>query len=295
MHSHVRIFIMINRVIKKIKRHIYRSRFYLQNKATLDKNKDLKNSRTGQRCFIIGTGPSIKDQDLTKLRNEATFVVNTFWNHPNYAQINPKYYVLIDSEAFPNQKGRGQHWINDLIEKSKVLGLCPDTKLFFHINGKELVEQGHLFPNNEVFYLDFQGFFKENLKFNIDLTHLLPNPKNVIVASLIIATYMGFEEIYLLGCEHDGLAYPSDKHYEGFKHFYKNPEYKTSDTNSVEYFALDIMPYEAHLHHYKILFQNYRLFKEKISKERPKVKIYNATPNSFLDVFPFVKFEDIKI
>ena len=32
----------------------------------------LKDSRRGERCFVIGNGPSLKQTDLSRLRNENT-------------------------------------------------------------------------------------------------------------------------------------------------------------------------------------------------------------------------------
>ena len=61
------------------------------------------------------------------------------------------------------------------------------------------------------------------------------------------------------------------------------------------YYAMSVVPYENRIYQAGILFKNYRLIKEKFSKNRPDIKIYNATPDSFLDVFPMIKFEDIKL
>lgn len=40
---------------------------------------DLKNCRRGQRCFIIGNGPSIQQTDLQLLKNEFTFGLNRIY------------------------------------------------------------------------------------------------------------------------------------------------------------------------------------------------------------------------
>lgn len=294
MPSHVRIFIMINKVIKKIKQRVYRSRFYLQNKATLDKNRELKDSRKGRRCFIIGTGPSIKDQDLTKLRNEDTFVVNAFWDHSQYSKINPAYYVLSDPEVFPSDRNRGEFWQEEVVRKNLIIESCPRTELFLNIAGKEFIEKNKLFKGHGIHFLALYGYFRNNLNFNIDIDRIIPTTKNVILATLIVAVYMGFEEIYLLGCEHSFLAQPAQKYYESFKEFYKT-DYNSKDPAQVKRYAMDIMSYEGYIDHTKILFKNYRLFKDKLTIEKPQVKIYNATPHSFLDVFPFVNYGELKI
>jgi len=259
----------------------------------LVKNKKLKNSQKGKRCFIIGTGPSVKNQDLTKLKDEDTFVVNTFWRHPDYQKINPKYYIVVDTYSFPQSKGEKNAWIKDLIDRDKVVALCQ-TKLFFNVIGKSFIEKNKIFINNEIYYLAFNGFFNEKLKFNIEIDKITPNVKNVILACLITAVYMGFEEIYLLGCEHDFLAHPIKDIYNRSKHFYTTKQYDMDNKEEMDYYALVNPSYEREIDHVKMLFKNYRLFKTKIAKTHPRVKIFNATPDSFLDIFPFINFTDIK-
>lgn len=261
--------------------------------SILIKNKALENTKRGRRCFILGTGPSINEQNVLKLKDEETFVVNTFWNYPKYLTLNPKYYVVVDTYNFPNAESRGSAWIEDLIKREKIVSQLP-TKLFFNIAGKEFIEKNGLYKNNEVYYLAFHRFFTEDLKFNIEIDKVLPNVKNVILACLITALYMGFEEVYLLGCEHNFLVYPSNLHYEKFKMFH-DLKMNVNDPEEIKKYALDIAPYERHIDHAKILFKNYRLFYQKAKQLNPKFTVYNATPNSFLDVFEFINFSDIKL
>ncbi len=47
-----------------------------KNKKLLNKNKKFKNIHKGNRCFILGNGLSLKQQDLTLLKNEYVFTVN---------------------------------------------------------------------------------------------------------------------------------------------------------------------------------------------------------------------------
>lgn len=279
-------------LIRPIKKRINSWALSRKHRPTLELNTHLLNQYLGQRCFIVGNGPSIKDQDLTRLKNEETFVVNTFWNHLQYQTINPKNYVLVDAEFFPTDEKPHNFWSLDLVNKKEILKSCP-TRLFFNINGKNFVEKNELFPDNPLHHLFFDGLFDERLKFNLDINGPVPTPKNVIIAALMCAIYMGFEEIYLLGCEHDFLAHLN--YFEGFKHFHETQKYDPTNEKQAKYFALPTNSYEAFIHHTKILFQNYRLLKIKTARTHPGVRIYNATPNSFLDVFPRVKFEDIKI
>ena len=280
---------LIKKLLKGAHNRYNRYKLYQKNKTVLSLNKDLKNLKAGKRCFILGNGPSIKKQYILKLKNEETFVVNNFWNHENYKKFHPKHYVFIDTNAFTDSDN---FWKDGFVANASLLSSVP-THFFFHIDSKKMIEEKNLFPSSAINYLAFNGFFKENLNFNTDISKIVPKPKNVIVASIMVAAYMGFEEIYLLGCEHSFLA-NYDKH-DVADHFY-DPEYKIKNPEEARYYEPDpTVSYETLVADTKLLFQNYRLLKTKLSTERPKLKIYNATPCSFLDVFPYIKFEDIKL
>ena len=287
---------MLKKIIKRARNLINRKGLYDRYKKILSLNVKIKNTKTGKLCFIMGNGPSLKNIDLTSLRNEETFVVNTFWNHERYKDIDPKYYVLTDTKIFP-QPGQVpetyNNWNRVVVEKSNVVNSCPKTKFFLDIGTKDFIESSKIYPKNEIFYLMLSGYFKDNHNFDIDISKPIPRTKNVILAALIIAVYMGFEEIYLMGCEHDYLAHP--RLYAGFKHFYEQKPLDQDNKEEAAYYTLDVMPYEEHIVQSLILFKNYRLFKERLAKTNPNVKIYNATPNSFLDVFPNIKFDEIKL
>ena len=198
----------------------------------------------------------------------------------------------MDGNVFPKSKDHS-YWKEQFVNNAPLLSKLS-TRFFFHINAKEIIEANNLFPPDRTNYISSDGFFRENLNFNIDISRVIPNTKNVIVACIIIAAHMGFEEIYLLGCEHSFLAHP--QHRDLADHFFESKKFDTNNPEEVKYYDPDFTTtYEGFVHNAKILFQNYRLLKTKLAPERPKVKIYNATPNSFIDVFPYIKYEDIKI
>ena len=48
-------------------------------RASMDRLAELKNVHKGQRAFIIGNGPSLKQIDLHKLKGEFTFGLNRIY------------------------------------------------------------------------------------------------------------------------------------------------------------------------------------------------------------------------
>ena len=157
------------------------------------------------------------------------------------------------------------------------------------------MEKHGLFQKHNVYYVGTQGIFSEKLPFNIGLNKYIPNPKNSILLCLVAAIWMGCNEIYLLGCEHSFLAQPLDKK-KGLSWRATHDLNDLGDETLKKYldpksFALN---YEASMADVLQLFRNYRLLYAKARNINPELKIYNATPNSFLDVFPMIRFEDIK-
>jgi hypothetical protein len=53
--------------------------FHPVRRDSMRRLKALKDSRRGERCFILGNGPSLRQTDLTRLRSEATLGVNRIY------------------------------------------------------------------------------------------------------------------------------------------------------------------------------------------------------------------------
>jgi hypothetical protein len=264
-----------------------RIRLFFENiqieKELKERNAQYKNIHQGERCFIIGTGPSIKDQDLSLLKNEWTFAVNSLYLHQQYGMINPKFYSLICSEIFKED-----------IEAKKYLdnisgAVTGGTLMILPFQYKDVVEKRELFSKNKKLYIaqNSRLDFRENGRFNIDIEKQIPSISNVVHSAIIAANYMGFKTICLLGVEHDWLVKKS--HIEGKTQYYQEHHFHEGD-KAPKIPVLDvIMPYEKICEGVGRAFKIYRLLKQKM----PDVKIFNLTPGSYLDVFPFQKYEDV--
>src|SRR5689334_13019477 len=53
--------------------------FHPWRRESIKRLAELKDIHKGKRAFIIGNGPSLKQTDLSKLRNEITFCMNRFY------------------------------------------------------------------------------------------------------------------------------------------------------------------------------------------------------------------------
>lgn len=287
--------------IKSTNSYIYRNflapRIYnFRDREILKNNLLLQDVHRGKRCFIVGGGPSVSDIDLGILSNEYTFAINEFDKNPQYAKLSPKFHVISDSAYYT--EGETEYWPRRFKDKDK--SVPTTTTMCLNIRAKEFVEKYNLFKDHKIYYFGTQGIFTDNLPLNIGLDKYVPQPKNSVLMCLMLASWMGFKEIYLLGCEHNFLSFNIGYGKSlSYSHNYED-ELSKLDSKNDEVMKKYISPrdlkltYEKNIANILQLFRNYRFFYAKAKKLYPGIKIYNATPESFLDVFPMINFADIK-
>jgi hypothetical protein len=140
----------------------------------------LKDIHKGERCFIIGNGPSLRETDLKKLRNEYTFGLN-------------RIYLLFPELGFPTTYFLS---MNDL-----VIEQCAAEILALPIP-KFLTWRSHRFlsltADTHFLYTTYTG-----PKFAVDVTGRLWEGATVTYVALQMAYHMGFEKVILIGVDHN--------------------------------------------------------------------------------------------
>mgnify|MGYP003295767544 CR=1 FL=1 len=61
-----------------------------------DTLKSLKDKFDGQRCFLIGNGPSLSAEDLEKVRGEYSFSCNKIYKAFDKTNFRPCFYIVDD-------------------------------------------------------------------------------------------------------------------------------------------------------------------------------------------------------
>ncbi len=89
--------------IEKAEERSLCERFGVIREAIKD-NAQFKNKYAGKRCFILGNGPSLKEQDLSLLKDEYVFTVNQITRHPDYEKIKSNFHFYTDSMFFGLKK-----------------------------------------------------------------------------------------------------------------------------------------------------------------------------------------------
>lgn len=271
--------------IKKISTENYddairmmRRQAFVRSKAYNDLSR-LKNIHEGKRCFIIGNGPSLKEQDLSHLKDEITFVTNWFVNADSYHEIEPKYYCISSHEMFGGWNKSDPH-LNDDFYGTMQQKAKASTK-FFSYNFSDYVSDNGLFPGESVFYLLFERpkfLVDEISRFNLDLSRHLDDAYTVVLTMCVpLAIHMGIKEIYFIGCDCDyGISAPDDKK----KYFYDSSLHKTTTTNfeNLQRIWSDNGP----------VFKAYDLVRKAASNVG--VEMFNATHGGKLETLPRVEY-----
>lgn len=213
-----------------------------------------KNLHKGKRCFIICTGPSLTLDDINMLKGEYTFGLNSITKLFDKTDWRPSYYVISDAavynslrndEAFKNIKRK--FIANDIAKVEKT----GDKDVVYYVDGYDCFKFGHAVKFSDNAYVKvFAG-------------------GTVTYDAMQLAAYMGFNEVYLLGCDSD---------YSGAqKHF---SEY-WSDNSKLKDLNFSVSQ----------LFESYKTAQKYC--EIHELKIYNATRGGKLEVFPRVDFDSL--
>ncbi len=104
--------------------------------SLLKRNARFHNLHRGERCFILGSGPSIKEQALEKLNGKIVMTQNHFHAHEQIRTINPAYHVVVPKYQPQEFDNDWVSWLRSMNER-----LPGETILFFGKNTKYLVDR----------------------------------------------------------------------------------------------------------------------------------------------------------
>lgn len=247
-----------------------------EDKELLAQSKDLKGRHAGSRCFILGAGSSIAQQDLNKLAGEYVISVSNTFVHPDYSSIRPRYHVLPaillgHDKYYPKEKF--VTWLKEM--ESRTL----DAEMFFHIGDREMIESNGLFRGRTLHWVEYAPW-DGSMNTPIDLSKV-PTIWSVSELAITTAIYLGFEEIYLIGIDHDWFNGPLVYFYDANKDHKMQPTEKLLQQHGVDA--------EFQMRRHADIFRKYKY----LYGLKRNIFNANANPNHYLDVFPKVDYDSL--
>lgn len=217
--------------------------------------RKFRNKHENERVFIIATGPSIQSKDLDQLSyyHEKTISMNSIYYIFEKTKWRPDYYIISDGLAMR------EYELNKFNSGAfdNTVKIFSDNYLKFWTNN--LDNSYHCFRQEQDI---------NNLRFSEDFSKVVHSGMTVVYTCLQWAVYLGFKEIYLLGCDFNfskNFDSPND-------HFYQQVE---------PHYTFD----------YETVHKSYE--KAKLYANAHGIMIYNATRGGMLEVFPRVNFDDL--
>lgn len=236
--------------------------------------RDYKDIHKGKRAFVVGNGPSLNLIDMSKLKNEITIGSNRVYLGYDKWGIKCKYWAIEDSRVSADT---AEEW-NSIPHETKFIPYDLE----------------HLVTNwDNVCLVNFErsGGWKKVNKKKVFYPAYSTEPRivhfgfTVTYMMLQIASIMGCDPIYLIGCDHyykrttdveDGqstklISSGEDPDHFDPTYFGEGKKYHKPRTDLSE-----------HAYH-----------SANITTQKRGLNIYNATPTTKLEVFKRVKYEEL--
>lgn len=238
----------------------------------------LKDRYNGERCFIMGTGPSLNRMDLELFKEEYVWAANKSYLLFDRISWRPSFYVAVDKRVVPDISGEINYLKRSLTK----------TMFFFPARFRE---QWVLRGGPNVYWYREVSMDETNLPdgmFSRDASEWVSNVRTVTIAALQLAVYLGFNPIYLIGCD-TSYSVSSSVRTEG-----DDPDKlistKDNDPNHFDpqYFGTGSKWHEPHVDKMLFHYEQARRVCDSLG-----VNIYNATVGGNLEVFPRVDYTEL--
>ncbi len=215
----------------------------------------LRDKHRGERCFIIGNGPSLRDTDLSLLRDEHTFGLNRIYLMFDELGFSTTYHVTVNSLVI-------EQCAPEIAEVP-----CPK---FIAWQARHLID----FTPDMMFLVSRDG-----PKFYTSVADGIWEGATVTYVAMQLAYYLGFHTVILIGVDH---AFRTN----GEPHSTVVSEGDDRDHFSADYFGKG---FRWQLPDLETSEMAYRLARSRF--ERSGRQVVDATVGGQLDVFPKASYE----
>ena len=255
--------------------------------------REYKNRYEGQRCFIIGNGPSLKAADLDRIKENGDFSIasNRIYLIFEETEWRPNVWTSSDAEGIRGSLSE----MSAIPAELKIIPVEPGYKMY-PMEGALPVR---LDPGGGGNWI-LQGTMPP---FSDDLTRCVYAGKTITYSNIQIAVYLGFKQIILLGMDHSYSVHAylashlrgydwkrNERNYQEGERIRLEPETKTFEGVQDHFCAnyWDGLNFEKG-YWVQETVRAYQTAKK--YAEEHDIRILNATRGGKLNVFKRVNFE----
>lgn len=182
-------------------RHLYMRKIYNKYNYNYESEiRSLKDIHPGERCFLIGTGPSLNETPLHLIKDEIAFGTNTLYKLLPKLDVRPLYYCVSDGNVWNDHK-------EGILKLDTTLILSGDA-------GRSYLQENE--RQHNVIVLKDLGSIQRSRWQEKDITKGTYWGYSVMIDTCLqVAFYMGFKTVSLLGCDCD---YSGKYHFDNEKY-----------------------------------------------------------------------------
>ena len=270
---------LLNRMIRK--------RHNKELTKSIRENKIFRDSHMGERCFVLGNGPSLLDVDLEKLADEFVFSCNNFSLVEGYKKAKTNVHLWADLSFFELREDQKYNHDELMDNYNKIAEENPVC--FFHEQAFDFVKKNHLDEKLDAHYFSVFPALDSKKRNQFDLSKAISLYTTVVQYAISIAIYMGFKEIYLLGCDSTNIVSAINSAMniksEGM-HAYKNDDVNERYKELLNHWSMTELFYDQYY-----LFEGYQTLKEECDKRG--VKILNCSSKTLINEIPRITLDQI--
>jgi hypothetical protein len=221
---------------------------------------ELKDKHKGERCFIIGNGPSLNDMDMSLLKNEITIGMNRIYLLFPKLGFSTNYYVAVNGLVV-------EQCAREIEEVDSIKFVSWLTRRYVK-------------PESDCFYVH-DPYGGHRIKFSKNPLSKTYFDSTVTFVSIQLAYWMGFDEVILIGVDHNFITKGEND---------KRVTSKGDDLNHFDpsYFGKGFRWQLPNLDRSEI---SYNLSKSEF--EKADRKILDATVGGKLDIFDKINYKDL--
>lgn len=249
-------------------------------------NKKYKNLYLGKRCFILGNGPSLNTVDFKSLENEYVFTVNQLMRRHDFKDLKTNFHVWSDFNFFDEDS------INpEFLSVMLSLNTEDNTpECFVPADFMDFARKYKLEDNLHMNYFKIKLNMYEGFNEYVDYSKVIPGQSSVVVFAIFLAIYMGFKEIYLLGCDTTGIVVSIKSIIN--KNDEEDYAYQISDAEQKRMTSLyQKHSIEGYAKSFWQLLCSYRIVYKYCQKR--DIKLINCSSTTVIDSIPRKKLEDV--
>lgn len=216
--------------------------------------------RSSNRCFIVGSGPSLSANDLDLIAGEDSFAANHIFKVFDSTNWRPKFYVLQD------------RYTNLELQLSQIE--CE----YMFLGSYFLRNHSFVIPNNAFPFYDRRDLgHRDYLSFSQDILRFISVNYTVTYTMIQIAYALGYSEVYLIGIDHSYAVETDDKGAVVKRNTVRNHAYDDKQEVVANIAGMNRAYLSA----------------KKFADSQPDFSIYNSTRGGRLEVFPRVTLEEV--